>query len=278
MRPIATGLSARLHQLSGVRAIAFDVYGTLLISSGSENLEPEASRLATAPWVEQATSAAGITLSRGTAGQLSSAFRTEVARRCVEAQADGVRYPDPDIRDAWCSVLGEFSTTPTKGQVERLAVEFELYTNPVWPMPHARSTLRMLHGLVKIGIVSNAQFYTPLVLEELLGPSFGDLIPYERQVCSYQYNRAKPSFELFQVATERFKEYGIAQSECLFVGNDLRNDVWAAAACGWRTALFAGDARSLKLRKGDECCQDLQPELIFTSLEQLPPLLCGPSK
>ncbi len=140
-------------------------------------------------------------------------------------------------------------------------------------MPHALETLRALHGRAALGIVSNGQFYTLLILRELMGAPFDELIPRDRRVCSYRHGHAKPGTELFEAAADRFAAAGVGRSECLFVGNDMRNDVWAAAACGWRTALFAGDARSLRLRGDDERCRRLQPDLIVTSLAQLPPLL-----
>ena len=42
---------------------------------------------------------------------------------------------------------------------------------------------------------------------------------------------------------------GVAPGEVLYVGNDMLNDVYAAGQVGFRTALFAGDQRSLRMRQ-----------------------------
>jgi len=54
------------------------------------------------------------------------------------------------------------------------------------------------------------------------------------------------------------------------VGNDRLNDIAAAARLGMRTALFAGDARSLRWRRGDPRCAGVVPDLIVTHWRQLP--------
>ena len=278
MQPRPTDTPARLRPVTGIRAVAFDVYGTLLISAAGELLGGSDAPCGAAANAREAIVVAGIALPAEAAGGLAAGglaadLTAEVDRRRAVAQAAGVRHPDPDIRDAWCAVLRDVGASPTPAQIERLAVEFELRANPTWPMAGALACLRAVHGRAALGIVSNAQFYTPLILDEQFGASFRELVPEHRRLWSYQHGRAKPGTELFELAAERFAAAGIRRSECLFVGNDMRNDVWAAAACGWRTALFAGDARSLRLRADDERCRGLQPDLIITALAQLPPLL-----
>jgi putative hydrolase of the HAD superfamily len=53
------------------------------------------------------------------------------------------------------------------------------------------------------------------------------------------------------------------------VGNDMLNDIYPAKKLGFQTALFAGDARSLRLRTDDPRCRNLSADLILTDLEQL---------
>ena len=66
---------------------------------------------------------------------------------------------------------------------------------------------------------------------------------------------------------------GIAAAETVFVGNDMLNDVMPASRAGFRTALFAGDQRSLRLRTGDARVAEVTPDLILTDLSQLPSCL-----
>lgn len=272
MRPFPTDIPARLRPLAGIRAVAFDVYGTLLISAAGDALgEAEANDRGFI--IREAVTASGIDMSPKSLFRLELELDAEIDRQRAAARSSGIDYPDPDVRDVWSAVLGDAGAAATFRQIERLSVEYELSANPTWPMPGAIACLRALHSRAALGIVSNAQFSTPLIMDEQLGPSFRNLVPQDCCLWSYQYGRAKPSKELFEIAAERFASLGISRSACLFVGNDMLNDIWAAAACGWRTALFAGDARSLRMRENDERCRNLRPDLIITALAQLPPLL-----
>ena len=75
---------------------------------------------------------------------------------------------------------------------------------------------------------------------------------------------------MFQNLVEHLEQrYGMMSEETLYVGNDMLNDVWTASQCGLRTALFAGDQRSLRMRGDDPRCADLEPDVIITKLSQL---------
>jgi len=89
------------------------------------------------------------------------------------------------------------------------------------------------------------------------------------QVYSYQHGRAKPSRELYRLAADALQRRGIAAERAVYVGNDMRNDIAPAARLGFRTALFAGDARSLRRREGDPLCAGVVPDLVVTDLIDL---------
>ena len=61
----------------------------------------------------------------------------------------------------------------------------------------------------------------------------------------------------------------IAPEEALYVGNDMLNDILPACKLGFHTALFAGDARSLRRRDGDGQLEAVAPDLVLTELGQL---------
>ena len=54
-----------------------------------------------------------------------------------------------------------------------------------------------------------------------------------------------------------------------YIGNDRRNDMAPAQDVGFQTILFAGDARSLRMRDDDPTCNHVQPDLRITHLDQL---------
>ena len=121
-----------------------------------------------------------------------------------------------------------------------------------------------------MGLVSNAQFFTPLLFEWFLGGDTADLgFDSELIILSYQLGCAKPSMALFETAARAVNAKGIATDAVLFVGNDVLNDIFPAKQVGFQTALFAGDARSLRLRAEDPRCRNLKADLIVTDLGQL---------
>ncbi len=49
----------------------------------------------------------------------------------------------------------------------------------------------------------------------------------------------------------------------------MLNDIYPAKKAGFNTALFAGDTRSLRLRKDVAECKTLSPDIVITDLIQL---------
>jgi putative hydrolase of the HAD superfamily len=126
-----------------------------------------------------------------------------------------------------------------------------------------------------LGIVSNAQFYTPLLFPALTGGDLSSLgFSEDLLVWSYLLKTAKPSSLLFlEITRELRNEYAIAPREAVYIGNDMLNDVFAAGNVGLRTVLFAGDARSLRMRPDDPRCKGVHPDSTIKGLEQLKVLL-----
>ena len=286
LKPRPTATRARLQHARGIKAVLFDVYGTLLIS-GTGDIGT-ASESTPAESLREAFASLGFSHGPG-AGSLAlvaqrgvSLFLESIRNAHADRKAAGISHPEVEIRDIWRTVLEGLAdaTLLEKGcageNVERLAIEYECRVNPVWPMPGLRPLLLSLEerGLV-MGIVSNAQFYTPLTFVALCGQSLTEL-GFEEDYCSWSYEEltAKPSVCLYEAVLERLKRSAaILPSETLYVGNDMLNDVWAASQAGCRTALFAGDKRSLRRREDDPRCRDLQPDLVLTELGQLPQCL-----
>jgi putative hydrolase of the HAD superfamily len=189
----------------------------------------------------------------------------------------GIQYPEVEIRKVWKEVLaalnneGLYGGAITTESIERIGVEYECLVNPVWPMPGLKDILEKLAERLHLGIVSNAQFHTPLLFPALLGDSH-DHLGFEEDLCFWSYRclQAKPSAALFIALKNSLeKSYNILPAETLYVGNDLLNDILPAAELGFRTALFAGDSRSLNLREDDPRTVNTEADIIITSLAQL---------
>lgn len=153
---------------------------------------------------------------------------------------------------------------------------FEILSNRLYPMPGMKEVIKKLSGHgIPLGIVSNAQFYTPVVLNYFLSNRVSeedtvDFFDPDLTIFSYKYRRSKPDLYLFQVlATALEKKYGLQPADVLIVGNDMQKDIYASHITGFRTALFAGDRKSLRLRKEVEIVKNTRPDYIITDLRQL---------
>ena len=277
LNPLPTDQAEKLSRLEGIQAMLFDVYGTLFISgSGDISL---AAPMNDAASLGEALAAAGFEGDLGEAAERGvKLFLKSIGDAHAKRRDEGVAHPEVQIGAIWQRVLqvldeeGLLNAPITFENVARLAVEYECRVNPVWPMPGAEDVLSSLHQRrKKLGIVSNAQFYTPLLFEAFFGKPLAEL-GFDLPLCawSYQAREAKPSVGLFEGPLARLQsEHGIAPENVLYVGNDMLNDILPASQLGCRTCLFAGDVRSLRLREDDERCGSLAPDFIISDLSTL---------
>jgi len=263
MTPIPTGVPSKLEKMKPFSAILFDVYGTLLISRAGEiGFDRKMSNRNAQ--VKDLLDRFGID---ATPDQLAARLREAISRAHAKSRRQGIIHPEVDIVQVWIEVLG----ATVVSVAEEFAMEYELIVNPTYPMPGLRPLLAACRArALPVGIISNAQFYTPRQLSFFLGADMTRCGFDERLLFfSWQAGYAKPSPFMFQRAKATLAKMGIPPDATLYMGNDMRNDIFPAAAVGFVTALFAGDQRSLRLREADEQCRHLQPDLIVTDLQQL---------
>jgi len=275
LEPEPVGCPSQLLPLPGLRAVLFDVYGTLLISGSGEVGTCGASDCQEA--LREALTACGMTL-RGRPQVALDLLAQRIRCTHRQLQLEGVDYPEVDVVRIWAEVLAGLADQAlicggpwTDDELRRLAVEYEARVNPVWPMPGLESCLARLrsHGKL-LGVISNAQFYTPALFVGLVGRTPEDLgFDPALQYYSYQYGRAKPGTFMHRLAAEELQRREIAPSEVLYVGNDMLNDVLPARQVGFRTALFAGDRRSYRSREDEALVAGIRPDLIVTRLAEL---------
>jgi len=274
--PRPTGCEPVLARLPGIRAVLFDIYGTLFVS-GAGSIAA-ASRTFTGTAFSAALDSVG--LAYHGPGDAGVARFTGIVRSLhAAARQSGCEYPEVDVLDVWHRTLAALmedglltQTDISRGQLARLAVEFEGRTNPVWPMPHVLACCRALRAQgIRLGVISNAQFYTPALFPAFFGKTLEELgFDPQLQFYSYRFGAAKPGLSMHLAARETLAHRRITPGATVCVGNDLRKDVIAAARVGFRTALFAGDQRSLRWTPCPDHA-DVVPDLVLTDLAQLPP-------
>jgi len=228
------------------RALLFDIYGTLLASAAGgdplSGLSGGRKGAGDANWaaLEAELAAAGIP------GEAQD-FAREVGaliRAANDRRRPACPHPEVDIE----RLLGERFPSAEAARLRRLAVLLEISLNPCAPMPGARETLERLRRDGRpAGLVSNAQFPTPLLLEAHFGER-GEKWPFlaELSFFSYALGVAKPDRGAFDRAAAVLSGMGVEAGEAAYLGNSFDNDVAPAKAAGFMAVLFAGDGRSFR--------------------------------
>ena len=263
LSPLPTPLNPIGKLEERIQCILFDVYGTLFISgSGDIGIARQQSRqtqnLKNLLDRYQIKKKPQIVLD-----DFFSAIDIEHKR----LRKTGVDFPEVEIDRIWTRVLEIEELNTVRG----FAAEFELIVNPVYPMPNLE---KMLSGCkilkVLMGIISNAQFFTPYLFSWFLDSSPEDLgFRSDLIFYSYKSGHAKPSPFMFEAAAKNLRNMDISAHSVLYIGNDMLNDIYPAKLVGFKTALFAGDARSLRLRENHPKCQNLSADIVITDLVQI---------
>jgi putative hydrolase of the HAD superfamily len=261
--PISTTLNPIGEIEENIRCILFDIYGTLFISgSGDISIGRRQSRQTI--YFKKLMDRYHL---KNDPQTLLNEFFSVIDGEHERLKKNGVDFPEVEIERIWAKVLD----IEALEEARTFAMEFEMIVNPAYPMPNLEKTLsacRQSH--VQMGIISNAQFFTPYLFHWFFD-SDPERLGFNRDLIFYSYKtgHAKPSTTMFEIAAENLEHMDIPAYSVLYIGNDMLNDVLPAKKTGFKTALFAGDARSLRLRKDHPECQNLSPDIIVTDLIQL---------
>ncbi len=261
--PVPTSLSLSGKLDEKIRCILFDIYGTLFISaSGDIGVARKQSQKKQK--LEQLVIKYKISKTPDT---LLKDLFSAIEKKHEELREKGTDYPEVNIVDIWMNVLNNSNSD----MIREFAVEFEMIVNPVYPMPNLKETLSACKKQkIVMGIISNAQFYTEYLFNWFLDSDIENIgFHTDLTFFSYKFECAKPSAYLFQCAAEKLQAMNIPVHSVLYVGNDMLNDICPAKNAGLKTALFAGDSRSLRLREDYAECRGASPDLIITDLHQL---------
>jgi putative hydrolase of the HAD superfamily len=283
MMPEPTTIEPDIRSDGNIKAVAFDIYGTIVISASGDIDE---SVISTAN-LKTALDVSGITLSpslhesQSVLIQMLENFRKDIITFHEEKRSAGNPFPEVDILKIWESIIYEFQSRGHLTLNGPLCIKcftfvFEVLSNNINAMPGMKEVIfELASRSFPLGIVSNAQFYTPVILNYFLNGKMtedGDIHPFDHDlsVFSYRHMRSKPDSYLFDILKKAFfDKYGLVPSEVLFVGNDMFRDIYPAQRTGFKTALFAGDNRSLRLRKDRAEISGISPDFVITDLKQI---------
>src|ERR1043166_420909 len=243
------------------KVVFWDIYGTLVAGERGD-LDSLVKRHAELlPVFEQTVRNFSLPMSSEALHEhFIAAIKSERERRI----AGGVEHPEGRIEEIWWKLLDN----ATLNQAREVALFFERHANPKQFRPGAFETLITLKQRgVRQGIISNAQFYTPIELSELLREESACAIcTYESifdpalVVFSFELEVAKPDLAPFRRIVEVLTRDNIMPDDCVFVGDSPANDIAPAQHLGFRTVLYAPEGTSMLPAK---------PDLVIHNLAQL---------
>jgi FMN phosphatase YigB (HAD superfamily) len=221
-----------------VRAIIFDVYGTLLrVGPPPADADARWEKL----FADFFQSKPG--LSRL---EFSIACSKAITREHNLARLRGVAYPEVLWPRIVSTALPPFDSLSAEQQADFVFQQMQL-GRTVTLFDKAADVLSVLqeNGLL-LGIASNAQAYTLIELTQALSRfdvSF-DIFERDLSLWSFQNGFSKPDCHVFQMLAARLEARGIGSAETLMVGDRLDNDIEPARAFGWQTWQLASAKRN----------------------------------
>lgn len=257
-----SGLKPRLKNINGIKAILIDIYGTFITSPVDGLLSLGEDRA-----FRKTIKEFGLNVNHK---KLKELYYDGITKEQEKKAKEGIRHPEVLIENVWADILKSINA---KGVNKfKIAYFFDWNSDRNKLYPGAFETLKSLKQEgIRLGIVSNAQFYTTINLTLILRKASGGKIKnwkefFDPRLCAFSHKQgfSKPNKRIFAKHKKIFKP-----SEMVMIGNDLMKDIGTAKKVGLKTVLFAGDGKSLRLRKRDPLVKGLKPDAVITNWKQL---------
>jgi putative hydrolase of the HAD superfamily len=235
-----------------IRAVAFDVNGTLvriMTDEGMEQIFRSAAHFLTYQ---------GIDLHRHQVRELYFGTLREQQRTSPE------EHPEFDAVGIWRRIIDgnatDFTRTLPAGKLEQIPLFLAEMSRGISRerlglYPHVREVLDVLRERYTLALVTDAQSaYTRGELHKV-----GLLDYFDPIVISGDHGYRKPDRRLFQFALDGM---GVAAENALYIGNDMHRDIFGAREAGMPTVMFESG-------QGTSAYPDCVPDYRITDFRDL---------
>ncbi len=283
---------SRTEKLYDIKAVIFDIYGTLVNYWRSDFINDEQKESAllaafrkTSDFFKFTDFLRKMNPSDSPERTLRDFYHGLIALSHEKSLKKGITFPEVRIEEVWeviLMMLARHGYDPSKldlGEENELPRCIAFYYNM-----HSLGrgfydgVVDALSGLkknnIKLGIISNAQFYTPIDLTLFIRDQsndiyddYKDLFENDLVFLSYEYGMAKPNQILLRKLFDALYEYQILPQQTVFVGNDLSLDIKPAIEAGMRAAFFTGDDKSAFVH---DLSGKVIPDIVFDYWDDLP--------
>jgi FMN phosphatase YigB (HAD superfamily) len=278
-----------LVRLPNLRAVTWNVYGTLLAIAGGdlylEHPQPFIMEVALDKTIQEFKMWGSMTRKPGQPTEYLRQVYGDLLTQLRLVSGNAEKYPEVIVDRLWEAFikrllqkdyqfdasffgsLNEFS--------RKVAYFFHASLQGVACFPGAVQALRHVAGSgASQGLLGNGQCFTVLQLQRCLAQQddkadLAQLVDPALRTLSFEVRGRQPSERLFRQALARFSERGIAPDQVLHIGSRVAWDIVPARRLGMRTGLFAGDRASLQATPEQLKEPASRPDVLLTELAQI---------
>ena len=245
--------------MNGIKAVLFDVNGTLVDIRTEEND-------AVFRAVANVLSYSGVALRRA---EVRAAYADLMAE---QRSASGEQHPEFDVVAIWAQVLEQHATERTRGlpPAKRAWLPLHLAETQravsrrrLRRSPYVRTVLDALAARFPLAVVTDGQ--SAWARAELHAVGLDRY--FDPVVVSGDHGYRKPDRRLFERALAHL---GVAPEHAVYVGNDMHRDVYGAREAGMTTIMFTSG-------QGTQTYRDTRPDHVVHDHRALLPLLGLPA-
>jgi FMN phosphatase YigB (HAD superfamily) len=284
-----------LKALPHVRAVTWNVYGTLLVIQGGELVREHPQKfvtdLALDKTIQEFKMWKSMSRKPGNPAEYMRVMINNVLDTMLFLVEKGEHHPETLHEKVWEGVIrklmqNEYVIDAAKyGTLEEMAIKVAYFYSRclqgVAAQADAADTVDWIRqSNLWQGIIADGQTFTELHLYRSLveqNPAVlaDHCIPPNNRVFSYQLRSKKPSDKLYKEMVKKLQAFGISPEETLHVSNDLSNDLLVAKKHGFLTCLYTGDSQSLKAKPAEVADPNNRPTVMVTQLTQIVEMLAA---
>jgi FMN phosphatase YigB (HAD superfamily) len=287
VKPVSATPSAKL--LPGIRAVLWDVYGTLLrVSDGRFTLFPdEEARLQIAldKTIHEFNMWNHMYRKPGPPWQsIIGLYKNTIERQAMQAAARG-DFTEVNLVHTWGALImklfeKEYSYDEGQyGDLDEFSEKVAYFFHSCLQATEARSGAALAmsdiaaSGLTQ-GFLSDGQSFTLVQTLRALSkqgelPPLYQLFRPQSLILSYDTGVRKPSKSLFTEAVQQLRSLGVQPQETLHISCRLSTDLVPARAAGMKTALLVAEKSGLEVSSDVLKDPATRPDRLVTDLSQL---------
>jgi phosphoglycolate phosphatase-like HAD superfamily hydrolase len=253
-----------LVRLPQVRAVTWNVYGTLLAIGGGDLVFQHDNDFIMNVALDKTVQEFKMWASMSRKPGQPADYMKVIYDQALDEQRlapPGERFPEVAADRVWESIIKKLFQKDYKFDANfygslneysrKVAFFFHASLQGTCCYPGAAAALRHVaaNGLAQ-GFLADGQSFTAVQLQRGLAAqepvNLDEAVPADLRALSFEVRGRKPSERLFRHSLAQLAKRGISPEQVLHVGSRVTRDIVFAKRLGMKTALFAGDRASLQ--------------------------------